>query len=341
MNTPRLALLVLWGPLLAGSAGCWTAGEPQVVVYTAQDAEFAEPVFRDFAAAQGVQVRPKFDTEATKTVGLAEAIVAEAQRPRCDVFWNNEVLHAVRLARRGLLEVYQPARAGEFPSWSRAPDGTWHGFAARARVLLVNTELVAEPERPRSIRDLADPRWRGRAGLAKPLFGTTATHAACLFAAWGAGPARSFFDQVHGNVQVLPGNRHVAQAVARGQLAFGLTDTDDAAIELARRAPVEVVYPDQGAGELGTLFIPNTLAIVKGGPHPEQARRLLDYLLTPEVETRLAAGPSAQIPLHPGATPPAQIRSPAEVRAMEVDFAQAGEMWETAAGYLRERFAAP
>ena len=78
-----------------------------------------------------------------------------------------------------------PPHAGDIPDAFKAKDGTWYGFAARARILLVNTQLVAEADRPTGIHDLIDPKWKGKIGIAKPLFGTTATHAACLFAAWG------------------------------------------------------------------------------------------------------------------------------------------------------------
>ena len=166
-----------------------------------------------------------------------------------------------------------------------------------ARVLIVNTKRIPAGQRPRSILDLADPKWRGRAGMAKPLFGTTATQAACLFAAWGPPRAKKFFHDLKRNeVQILSGNKQVAQAVSRGGLDFGLTDTDDALIEVKHAEPVEIVYPDQGPGGLGTLFIPNTVAIIKGGPHPEAARRLVDYLLSPPVEIGLAEGDSAQNP---------------------------------------------
>ena len=237
---------------------------------------------------------PKFDAESTKTVGLAEAIAAEGRRPRCDVFWNNEILHTLRLKQRGLLEAYVPPIAKSYPAAYRDPQGFWHGFAARARVLVVNTKLVGEKDRPASILDLADPKWRGRAAMAKPLFGTTATQAACLFAVWGDRRAKEFFRAVKRNdVQILSGNKQVALAVAAGRLAFGLTDTDDALIEVEKGMPVAIVYPDQGADGLGTLLIPNTLAIVRGWPHPAAARRLVDYLLSPEVE---AGWPPAQAP---------------------------------------------
>jgi iron(III) transport system substrate-binding protein len=222
----------------------------------------------------------------------------------------------------------------------RSPKGTWHGFAARARVLIVNTEQVPEAERPTSILDLADEKWRGKAGIAKPLFGTTATHAACLFAYWGEDEAKEFFRKVKANqTQILSGNKQVAQAVSAGRLAFGITDTDDAIIELEAGWPVAIVYPDQGEDGLGTLFIPNTLAIIKGGPNPQAARQLVDYLLTPPVEAKLAAGPSAQIPLNPDVDAEVRVETPQTVKAMQVDFQAAADCWEQARTFIRDEFA--
>jgi iron(III) transport system substrate-binding protein len=332
---PRWAL----GCLLL--SGCWTtAGKPEVVVYTALDQEFSAPVLADFEKETGIRVLPKFDVESTKTVGLTQAILAEANRPRCDVFWNNEILNTLRLQERGLVEAYHPPSAAGYPQMYRSPEGTWHGFAGRARVLVVNTKLVPEADRPDSIYDLADPKWRGKVGIAKPLFGTTATHAACLFAHLGPEKAREYFRQLKANeVQILAGNKQVALAAASGQIAFGLTDTDDAIIELEQGRPVAIVYPDRQSDQLGTLFIPNTLAIIKGCPHPEEARRLVDYLLRPEVEARLAQSASAQIPLNPSVNVPTRVETPKTVKAMPVDFQAAVAHWDAAAQFIRGEFA--
>lgn len=324
------------------SAGCWSQSSPEtpeVVVYTALDGEFSEPILADFTAQSNIVARPKLDTESTKTVGLAQAIMAEAQRPRCDVFWNNEILNTLRLQQRGLLEEYHSPAAEDFPAAFRSAKATWYGFAARARVLVVNTKLLASGERPQSIEDLADAKWRGKAGIAKPLFGTTATHAACLFASWGDDRAQDFFRRVKKNeTKILSGNKQVALSVAAGRLAFGLTDTDDAIIELEKGMPIEIVYPDQQPDAIGTLFIPNTIAIIRGGPHPEAARRLIDYLLSPEVEKKLAAGPSAQIPLSRRVEAKVRVATPKTVKAMAVDFEAAAAKWDTAAGFLRDEF---
>lgn len=319
--------------------GCWSSSGREVVVYTALDSEFSQPIFDDFTAATGIAVRPKFDSESTKTVGLAEAVLAERNRPRCDVFWNNEILNTLRLQRQGLLEAYDSPIGQYYPDEFRSPDGYWYGFAARARVLIVNTKLVSEAERPKSIVDLTDPKWKGRCGMAKPLFGTTATHAACLFAAWGDEKAKDYFKQIKANdVRILSGNKQVALAVGGGQLAFGITDTDDAVIELEKGLPIAIVYPDQAPDGLGTLFIPNTVAIIRGCPNLKNARRLVDYLLSPAVEAKLAQGESAQIPLNKQVDVKTRLQMPKTIKPMQVDFSAAAEKWDAAAQFLRDEF---
>ena len=312
---------------------------PSVIVYTALDQEFSRPVFEEFTRQTGISVLAKYDTESTKTVGLTQALLAERERPRCDLFWNNEIVNTLRLDQAGLLAGYDSPIAQDFPSQYRSPQGHWYGFAARARVLLVNTELIAADQRPDSLLDLTDPKWRGRVGVAKPLAGTTASHAACLFAVWGKAKSEAFFRDLKANARVLAGNKQVALAVARGELAFGLTDTDDAIIELEKGWPVELVYPDQGPEQLGTLFIPNTLALIQGSANHERAQRLVDFLLSPPTERLLAAGPSAQIPLNPKVTRSPRVESPQTVRAMEVDFEVAAEQWNAAAKFLQQEFA--
>jgi iron(III) transport system substrate-binding protein len=314
-------------------AGCRSKEEqqPEVVVYTALDQEFSQPIFAEFTEKTGIAVRAKYDIESTKTVGLTEAIINERARPRCDLFWNNEILNTFRLERAGLLRSYKSPAAEAYPASARSPNGMWYGFAARARVLIVNKNH----RHPKSILDLTDPQWYDRCGIAKPLFGTTATHAACLFAAWGDAKAKDFFRDVKRNARIMSGNRQVAEAVSANQLSFGLTDTDDAIGEIAKGMPVEIIYPDQRAAELGTLFIPNTLSLIKDSPHPKEAQKLLDYLLSADVERQLAKGPSAQIPLQPGVEASPRVKTPVQARAMEVDWSAAAAKWDAAARFLQ------
>jgi iron(III) transport system substrate-binding protein len=327
--------------LLPGMGGCGSSEPPEVIVYTALDQEFSAPIFAEFSRASEIVVKPKYDTESTKTVGLTNVIFAETDRPRCDLFWNNEILNTLRLERQGLLRPYKTTAAASYPLSARSPNGMWHGFAARARVLVVNTNRVTEERRPKTIHDLTDPQWYEQCGIAKPLFGTTATHATCLFVAWGDDAAKEFLQSVKRNARIMSGNKQVAQAVASGSIAFGLTDTDDAVVEIERGMPVAIIYPDQGEGQPGTLFIPNTLGLIKDSPNPEAANKLLDYLLSSDVERRLAEGPSAQIPLRRGVPASPRVKTPREVRAMEIDWSAAAEKWDIAADFLKAEFTAP
>jgi len=310
-----------------------------VVVYSALDREFSAPILKAYGKDSGVRVLPKFDVESTKTVGLTNLIIAEAERPRCDLFWNNEILNTLRLKKRGLLAPFRPSHAGDLPDTFRAKDRTWYGFAARARILIVNKKLVADSDRPKGIKDLLDPKWKNKIGIAKPLFGTTATHAACLFAAWGDEKAKAYFRDLKVNgVQVFSGNKQVALAAGSGEIAIGLTDTDDAMGEVDAGSSISIIYPDREPSGLGTLFIPNTLAVIKGSPHQKEAQALADHLLSPEIESALARGPSAQIPLLKGTNVQARVETPKTVHAMEVDFEEAAELWDKVAAFLVGEF---
>jgi iron(III) transport system substrate-binding protein len=336
-----LALLVL--PL----SGC--SCQPRVVVYCAHDREFSESILHDFTAQTNLRIAPRFDNEANKAVGLYEDLIREASAPRCDVHWNNEILATIRLQRKGLLAPYQSPAAKPFPAVFKARDHTWTAFAARARVLLLNTEVMAKRgiprvQWPRCLEDLTDKRWEGQVAMAKPFAGTTATQAACLFQAWGKEDAKKFYKALRANgVKLVAGNKQVAEGVGQGQFAVGLTDTDDAMLEVDAKHPVEIIFPDADAprdSRRGVLFIPNTVAVIEGCPNPVGARQLVDYLLSPEVETKLAKSGSRQIPLNPNvkADLPPQMRTPAQVTVLPVDFERAADLWEETQAFLKEQF---
>ncbi|MBU0755859.1 MAG: extracellular solute-binding protein, partial [Planctomycetes bacterium] len=191
-------------------------------------------------------------------------------------------------------------------------------------------------------KDLMNPIWKGRGGMAKPLTGTTATHGAILFQILSEKAAKAFFEGMLANgTNLTSGNAHLMRLVRKGEFAFGFTDTDDFNVARvdSQNYPVACVYPDQGEGEPGTLVLPNTVALIKGGPNPEAAKKLIDYILSPEVEEKLAFSDSAQIPLHPGVKKPDHVKVPGvDFRAMEVDFDRAAEGYDSCQKYFQEIF---
>lgn len=315
---PRLApalvfLFLALLPALPASAA------EEVVVYCSVDQVFSEPVLKKFEEQTGIRVHPLFDVEATKTVGLVNRLIAEKDRPRADVFWNSEISRTLVLAGKGVLAPYQSPAAADIPAQFKDRQQRWTAFSARARVLLYNTDLVKDEEAPRSIFDLADAKWRGRAAMAYPLFGTTAMHMAALHASMGEEKLTTFLQQLLANdLQVVDGNAVARDRVVEGKAAVCITDTDDANVALERGAPVKLLFPDQEG--IGTLLIPNTVALVAGAPHPEAGRRLIDYLLSAATEKDLALSEAAQLPVRPALATPPRFPRLEHIKAMDVGY---------------------
>lgn len=338
-SPPFLFTLLLHG-CLAGLlllAGCGRkAGEGTVVVYSSVDDVFARPVAQRFQEKTGIEVRLVPDTEETKSTGLLNRLIAEKERPQADVFWSGDPVRAAVLKRRGISAPYRsPAAAGLPPRFSD-PEGSWTGFSARARVLIYNREKVPEAQAPDSIFDLLDARFRGQSCLANPLFGTTSMHAAALFAVLGEQRARQLFEDFAANGgRIVSSNGEVRRQVASGECSVGITDTDDANVARIERKPVGIVFPD--ADGIGTLIIPNAAVLIAGAPHPEAARRFIDFLLAPETEQALAESEAAQMPVRPGLPSPAGLPALAGLKAMEVDYGSLAVLLEELSpGFLKE-----
>jgi iron(III) transport system substrate-binding protein len=257
------------GALLGFATGCGSRPALEVVVYCSQDQVYAEPILNDFTVRTGIRVRPVFDSEAVKTVGLANRLLAERGHPQCDVFWSNEELRTRQLAAQRVF---------------READG-WVAVGARSRRLVVNTNLLKTAQFPRSLLELTNEAWRGKVALAYPLFGTTATHFLALRQAWGPARWEAWCRALQRNQPfLLDGNSLAAKLVARGEAWVGLTDSDDIAAEQRTGAPVAALPLGE---EL--LLIPNTIGVVRNAPHSEAAQQLFAYLQERGVLARLVA----------------------------------------------------
>jgi iron(III) transport system substrate-binding protein len=291
-RTRTCATLLAVGLALA----CARRPSTEVVVYTSVDQVHAEPILEEFGRRTGIAVRALYDVEASKTSGLVNRLLAEAPRPQADVFWNGEFSQTLFLKERGILARHGLAteRLGAAARASD-PEGFWVAVGGRIRVLLVNTSGARVERQPRTIRDLLDARYpAARVAVAHPLFGTSLTQAAALYAGLGPERALQFYRSLRDRgVRVVDGNAVVRDLVASGEAAVGWTDSDDACGAVKAGAPVTVVIPDQD--DLGTLVVPATVARIAGGPHPGEASRLIEYLAGADAGRRLAESGFAQV----------------------------------------------
>jgi len=269
-----------------------------LTVYCSVDEAFARPALAEFEAESGRSIAAIFDSEAGKTTGLVQRIIQEhaAGRVRADVFWSSEVFNTIRLARLNLLEPYDPPTAADIPARFRDPQHRWTGTAVRARVLAFSTARTSSNELPTHWEQLAEPRFAQRVAFANPLFGTTRGHVAAMFVSWGPERARDFLTRLRdGGAMIADGNSATVRALLSARVSLACTDTDDVWLAQRQDASLDLRYLDMGGG--GTLLVPCTVAILKDVSHPREARRLVDFLVSPAVERHLAQTSSRNVPV--------------------------------------------
>lgn len=318
-----LAAAAVGGPLAMARGRT----DRRVVCYTSADSVYARVVFAAFTRATGIRVDAVMDTEATKTTGLVQRLLNERDaadlRTRCDVWWSSEPFGTIRLARAGVLDETAAPRAeehmkphGGWPAHLRAPDRTWYGFGTRARVFVYNTKFVEATDAPRTPGALLRPAFKGRVAVARPQFGTTRGHFAALVQQFGTEAFERWLAalKAHG-ARFVDGNAAVVAAVARGECRVGLTDTDDVFAGQREKWPVELSWerkdprgprpgdPDVPAEAdlpgMGSMLIPSTVALTRGGANRAEAVELVEFLLSPQAQRTLAETDSRNMPVDP------------------------------------------
>ena len=291
MLTVAVLLLAVWTLFQTGGS----AAENRLVVYCAHDSVYADDILREFERRTGIDVVVSYDTEATKSLGLVQQIIREAAQPKCDVFWNNELLGTAELKEQELLEPYRGAAWRRLPEQFRDGDGDWVGFGARLRVYIVNPENM--PATEAAIEKALNGDDLSQAAIARPMFGTTLTQYSLMWRDLGPEKLKAWHESMHRRgIREVAGNALVKDLVAAGTCAFGFTDTDDAFVAKDDGFQIEML-PIRVEGR--TIAIPNTAAVIRGTKHRAAAEKLIDFLASAETELQLAKSKSRQVPVGP------------------------------------------
>ncbi len=290
--------------LSVACAGCSRNVSPdsrqpeRVVIYCSVDETYAREVLDRFESESAIEVAAIYDSEAGKTTGLVNRLIAESRagRPGADVFWSGELFGTMRLAELGWLDPYDSPSAADIPHRFRDTNNRWTAMAVRARVLAFDPARTVPDQVPSQWEDLARPEFAPHIAIANPLFGTTRGHVAAMFALWGPERGKSFLSKLRdGGALVLDGNSATVRAVMDGRARFAVTDSDD--VWAARRADATLDSKMLDMGDGGTLLIPCSVALIKGGPNQSAAKKLADFLVSAEVERMLAQSESHNIPV--------------------------------------------
>jgi iron(III) transport system substrate-binding protein len=275
---------------------------PEVRLFTSPD--LPGEVVRDAARRAGVA--------RVSLVGGPEA---------AEVVWASDPVAALALGAR-LLPGTAPPPAGVAARW-RDPRGRFAPVAARARVLLL-APAAGLPLAPANLRDLADPRLRGRIAVAHPARGAGPVTLAALSLTYGEASAGRFLRLLAANApRVVEADAEVRRAVSSGAAVAGLAGSIDGAAGAASAHALEVVYPDQGGR--GAVVLPTAVALLSrpdhaSGPPSAGASQLAAWLAGPEAERLLVARAPGLLPLRADVPVPVGVEPVANLRALALDW---------------------
>ncbi|HXI16950.1 MAG TPA: ABC transporter substrate-binding protein, partial [Chloroflexota bacterium] len=238
-----------------------SALEKEMVLYSARKEELFAPTIKLFEQKSGVKVIVKSGA----TGELALLVEQERASPRGDVYFTTDAGDADSLRVKSLMDPYKSVQAEKIPAEFKAADGSWTGIIGRSRNIMVNTNLVKPDELPKSVFDLTSSKWKDKVALASIREGGVRLWLASLIAVKGEEFTTKYLtDMLANGAKVLANHTEVTNSVLRGELPLGLTNHYYFVPKKREGAPLDLIYPDQGASEMGTLVTPLVAGIVKG-----------------------------------------------------------------------------
>ena len=296
-----LAAVALGAGVPAAAAPTPAATTKEVVVLTSFPKELFEAYKQAFEQKHpGVKVIVKQQQTNQGVTYLRET----RARPEADIFWVSAVDAFQTLKADGLLDKLalpketpgrMPARIGGFPLHD--PDGQYWGFAVSGYGLMWNTRYLAlhQLPAPKEWTDLTDSRYFGHLSISAPSrSGTTHLTVEVILQAYGWEKGWALLMQMGGNMGAIAERSFgVPEAVISGQLGIGVVIDFFGLSAIASGQPIGFAYPTL------TAVVPASVAAIKNGPNPDNARAFVEFLLSDEGQLRLFAPEIGRLPVVP------------------------------------------
>lgn len=303
-----------------GSGGSEDASSPgELVIYSGREKELVSPLLDRFAEETGIEVKVRYGSSAS----LAAQIREEGDRSPADVFFAQDAGALGEVGTTGLLAPLDAAVVDVVPARFRAQDGTWVGTSARARVVVVNTEKVAQAQRPQSVLDLAEPEWKNRVGIA-PENASFQAFVTAMRQEIGDDATRQWLEDIKANgARDYPNNITIVEAVAAGEIDAGLVNHYYLPKIEAEKGelPAENVF--MPAGDPGALVNTAGIGILASAKSADNARRFVEWILS-EPAQRYFVEQTHEYALVPGVAQPAGQPPLDEVQSTTVDLSALG-----------------
>jgi iron(III) transport system substrate-binding protein len=259
-----------------------SAPQRKLLIYTPH----GQDMLRDFVARYK-QANPEVDVQVVD-MGAQDVlgrVRSERNRPQADLWWGAAHMTFQTAADENLLAQYRPTWADKVPPEARDAQDRWYGTFETPEVIVYNSEAVAAAEAPRDWDDVLDPKWRDKVLIRNP---NPSDSMRVIFGAmiWRFYPETNSPAGGYDWLRRLDANVHeytadgtlLMQKLARREGLISLYNMPDARLyQEQKKLPVAYVIPSSG-----TPVVIDAIAIVRGAPHEEEARRFYEFVTTPE-----------------------------------------------------------
>jgi putative spermidine/putrescine transport system substrate-binding protein len=233
---------------------------------------------KSIKAKTGITVPPD-----NKNSGQALAqLVAEKASPVADITYLG-VTFGIQAKNAGVVANYKPARWNEIPAGLKDADGAWFTIHSGTLGLMVNVDALRGKPVPKGWKDLLNPQYRGLVGYLDPAsafvgyVGAVAVNQAFGGDLSNFDRAIKYFADLQKNQPIVPKQTSYARVLS-GEIPI-LFDYDFNAYrgKYKDKANIAFVIPAEG-----TVIVPYVMSLVANAPHPNEAKKVLDHLLSDE-----------------------------------------------------------
>jgi iron(III) transport system substrate-binding protein len=288
--------------LVAGCGG--TSSENSILLYNGQHPQLTQALVTAFEKQSGINVRVRTNDG----IVLAAQLLQEGKASPADVYLTENSPELMTLDQRGLLAKVDSATLGQVPAQDNSPTGNWAGIALRVSALTYDPAQVPAFELPASILELAQPKWKGKVGIAPtdsdfpPLVGA-------IIATYGKAAATNWLAALKRNAQLYQSDEAAVSAVNRGDMATGVVNNYywyRQRLEVGAGAMHSKLYyfPNHDVGSIENI---SGAAVLASSAHNSNAQKFLDFLVSKAAQEIIAHGEDFEYPTRPGVKPNAAL----------------------------------
>jgi iron(III) transport system substrate-binding protein len=321
---PVVVAIVVVAAFAVGHESNGGAARGSITVYSGQHPQTVAALVSAFTKQTGIPVKVRDDDEGV----LASQIIQEGKSSPADVFYTENSPALQALAERGLLAPVDASTLANTASPYGSPDRRWAPISARVSTMVYNTGDLKPSQLPRSVMDLASPRWKGKIALA-PSETDFQPIVTAVAARYGKARAVKWLEALRSNAgsHIYPDNETLVAQVNSGRVDLGVINhyywyrlRDELGASKIHSA--EHLF---APGDPGYVVDVSGAAVLDSSSRQPEAQRFLAFLVSRRGQEILAHDESYEYPLGSGVVTAKPLVPFASLRPDPITVSQLGD----------------